>query len=380
MAKVRELPAVAGLASQIVTSPRVIKISAITLDPRLQQRVALDEKTVEEYVEVLKGGGELAPVSLINENGKLWLWDGWHTIEAHRRVERDQVKVRVQPGTFRDAWIASLGANHKHGRRRTSEDKEKALKNALSESSVQFSILNEDGHYSFRKVAKWTGWSHTGVSNYWKKNLLPGILQAIDKALTAGNTSHQTDKLWMAAMAKELHVPDWLVEQREIELKFNLTQQQELDQQNENNEQTQLDGGNVATRQITNEPTRQKPNNDQVQLEVGNVATRQLTNEPRGQEPNNEQVGLEGGNVATRQLTREQKPNRIYPPLIEKSTTSDDLTVLIDNARMMGGEVLEVRDIEGLVAFGEVNGERVKLPVLTENNGDCYLIIRLKVR
>lgn len=104
-------------------------ISEVIRDPRLQMRAKLDAGTIEDYAECLD---ELPPVSVVvGPSGEIWLWDGWHRIEAHIKRGLKKIRCEVTNGTFGDALVLAAGANSKHGLRRTASDKRRSVKNLL---------------------------------------------------------------------------------------------------------------------------------------------------------------------------------------------------------------------------------------------------------
>lgn len=112
--------------------PRTILIDQLALDPRLQMRAKIDKDTVKQYAE---NPAKLPPVqSVLDEDGKEWVWDGHHTIEAYKFRGLKEVPVESQSGTFFDAMRLAAGANAAHGRPLTPDDKKKKVKLILAES------------------------------------------------------------------------------------------------------------------------------------------------------------------------------------------------------------------------------------------------------
>ena len=210
-----------GWQSQVLGGATYVKVSEITADAIMQHRVTMHDRFVSEYVEILKGGGELAPVQIVrDENGTLWLWDGFHTLEAAKRVGVEKLRVKITSGTKRDAWEKSLGANAKHGIRRSRADLKKAMDNALSDPKVKFSLLNEDQQYSYNSVAKLCATSHPTVSKRWNEYHLPLILAEIDREVRGNPPAGVSLQMWLDIVAEQLHVPTWLVKKRKIDLEF----------------------------------------------------------------------------------------------------------------------------------------------------------------
>jgi len=96
----------------------------------LQTRVELSNDTIKEYVEAIEGGAVFPPVSVYFDGKDYWLADGFHRLEAMRRIGQKKIRCVVKGGTRIDALRCSLGANSAHGLRRTNADKQNAVRMA----------------------------------------------------------------------------------------------------------------------------------------------------------------------------------------------------------------------------------------------------------
>ena len=256
-----------GWQSQVLSGATYVKVSEITADSIMQHRTTMHDRFIEEYVEVLTGGGELAPVQIVrDENGTLWLWDGFHTLEAAKRVGVEKLRAKITQGTKRDAWLKSLGANSKHGIRRSRADLSKAMDNALSDPEVKFSLLNEDQQYSYNRVAKLCATSHPTVSKRWNEYHLPLILAEIDREVRGDPPVGVSLQMWLDIVAEQLHVPTWLVKKRKIALEQKIEAPAEEP---------------AAPKQRAKEPDRSAPNSRD--LPAPNTGARQAP--PPTQEP-----------------------------------------------------------------------------------------------
>ena len=126
-----------------------ISISTLQIDSSVQQRVeSLNQDTVEAYVEAGREGWNFPPVVVFvdRESGEHWLADGFHRVEAARRLKRDTIPARLKDGDKRSAILYAAGANATHGQRRSNSDKRKAIKTLLEDPEWQ--------EWSSRKIAK----------------------------------------------------------------------------------------------------------------------------------------------------------------------------------------------------------------------------------
>jgi hypothetical protein len=95
-----------------------VSVKAIRLD--FQPPENLLEDTVNGYVEMLQRGEELPPIRLRFDGADYLLEDGFHRVEAAKRVGVEEIEAEVLPGTFAD-----MEANFR--------EYLKALKSSLSE-------------------------------------------------------------------------------------------------------------------------------------------------------------------------------------------------------------------------------------------------------
>ena len=114
-----------------------IALHSIQTDGGTQMRAALNEETVEEYRSYMaeNGWGEFDPVVVYYDGAAYWLADGFHRIEAYRKVGVSVgdtlVPAIVHAGARRDAILHAAGANARHGLRRTNADKRRAVETVL---------------------------------------------------------------------------------------------------------------------------------------------------------------------------------------------------------------------------------------------------------
>jgi hypothetical protein len=106
---------------------REIKLSDIRLDGGTQNRVSIDQATVDQYVEAMKDGAIFPPLFCVFDGTKYWLVDGFHRYQCYLQRGDKIVSVDYKPGTQEEAQVLSFGVNGKHGRPRSREDKRKAV-------------------------------------------------------------------------------------------------------------------------------------------------------------------------------------------------------------------------------------------------------------
>lgn len=105
-------------------------ISSIRTDGT-QARVTIDREYVKELAEVIKAGTRLPPVEVYRDGKDIWLSDGHHRIQATAEAGKKTIRCEVHKGGLKEAKLAAIGANTKHGKRRTNDDKRNAVKMAF---------------------------------------------------------------------------------------------------------------------------------------------------------------------------------------------------------------------------------------------------------
>lgn len=122
-----------------------LKLSQIKIDAGTQPRTAIDQQAVSEYTQALMDGAIFPPVDVFFDGINYYLADGYHRYFAHKQAVSPDIAVEVHNGTQREAILFSVGANSKHGIRRSREDKTKAV----------LTLLND---------AEWSGWSDREIA------------------------------------------------------------------------------------------------------------------------------------------------------------------------------------------------------------------------
>jgi uncharacterized ParB-like nuclease family protein len=149
---------------------KIIKLCEIRLDGGTQPRTEIDQNLVDEYAENID---QLPPVTVFFDGVKYWLADGFHRYHAHNRANLSEINCIVINGTQRDAILHSVGVNADHGKRRTNEDKRKAVLTLL-------------------KDEEWSKWSNRQIAKACKVS--PGFVDIIRKDLPTIGTSSQVRK------------------------------------------------------------------------------------------------------------------------------------------------------------------------------------------
>jgi hypothetical protein len=92
-----------------------VEIPQLALDPEFQMRRKLDAGTVKKYENVYKSGKPMPPVKVARVAGVLVLVDGWHRVEALKRLNVSRVDAEVTEATREQALWMAARANLEHG-------------------------------------------------------------------------------------------------------------------------------------------------------------------------------------------------------------------------------------------------------------------------
>lgn len=106
---------------------KIVELNKVRIDGGTQSRASINTDTVAEYAAVLQGGGTLPALDVFYDGAEYWLADGFHRWHAYQSSEIEKGHCEVRSGTLRDAVLFSVGANAKHGLRRSNDDKRKSV-------------------------------------------------------------------------------------------------------------------------------------------------------------------------------------------------------------------------------------------------------------
>ena len=110
-----------------------VSLEDIRTDGGTQPRANLNHDVISEYTAELIGGTRFPPVMVYYDGEVYWLADGFHRYRAHEQAGFESINCEVNQGSRRDAVLASVGVNAKHGLRRTNADKRRAVTKLLED-------------------------------------------------------------------------------------------------------------------------------------------------------------------------------------------------------------------------------------------------------
>jgi hypothetical protein len=135
------------------------RVEAIPLDRikdgGAQMRVEMRIETVADYANDMLDGVTFPPIVVFDDGNDVWLADGFHRVEAKRKIGHDTITAEIKKGSARDAILYGVGSNAAHGLRRTQADKRHAVERLLKDP--------EWASWSDRKIAEMAKVDHKTV-------------------------------------------------------------------------------------------------------------------------------------------------------------------------------------------------------------------------
>lgn len=97
----------------------ILSLDLIRTDGDTQQR-ELEQNVVDEYAELMEQGVVFPEIRVIydKDNNSYWLWDGFHRLEAMKKIGITETLVDINDGDYAYAISCSYSANKDHGLRR----------------------------------------------------------------------------------------------------------------------------------------------------------------------------------------------------------------------------------------------------------------------
>ena len=137
----------------------VIALSDIQDDGTTQMRVAgIDPSVVADYADAMEAGAVFPPIIVYHDGEQYWPGDGFHRIDAARRIGHETIDADIRDGGRRDALLLAASANATHGLRRTQADKRKSIETLLRDP--------EWSRWSDREIGKACSVDHKTVGRF----------------------------------------------------------------------------------------------------------------------------------------------------------------------------------------------------------------------
>jgi ParB-like chromosome segregation protein Spo0J len=128
-----------------VTQAKPIPLARIK-DSGAQMRAEMRAETVNDYANEILNGAAFPAIVVFDDGSDYWLGDGFHRVEAMRKIGRETIVAEIREGSARDAILHGIGSNAAHGLPRTQADKRRAVERLLKDP--------EWARWSDRKIAE----------------------------------------------------------------------------------------------------------------------------------------------------------------------------------------------------------------------------------
>ena len=162
-----------------VSRAAIIPLGWLTLDERCQPRTGIDEATVARYVEAIQSGATLPPIEVVVsiKERPIWVIDGWHRVEAHKRLKRQSIMAIRHKGELRDAIWRATSANATNGLQRSQADLARAI--AILLDDPEWSALSD------RRLSRHVGCSDKTIGNHKRRRALEASARAHEASARA---------------------------------------------------------------------------------------------------------------------------------------------------------------------------------------------------
>lgn len=110
-----------------LSKQKMLSIADIIIDPAFQIRVENSEETIQEYLEQLQAKVFLPSIDVFQIDKAYYLADGYHRLKAAILGKQKYLPCEVHVGTREECLMFAVGANNKHGLKRSREDKRNAI-------------------------------------------------------------------------------------------------------------------------------------------------------------------------------------------------------------------------------------------------------------
>lgn len=145
-----------------------VALNSIIKHQAWQMRGKLDAKAIKRYAEMTAAGSTPPPIKIGRVNGRLYLLDGWHRMEAGAlRTTSGEVWVEIADLKKTEAMWVAAQANMNHG----VQYKPKELRAVFKTFILAKKHIKPNGRLmSYREMAPFIGKGHTTIRSWMLKD------------------------------------------------------------------------------------------------------------------------------------------------------------------------------------------------------------------
>lgn len=106
----------------------MVKISDLVEDEEIYPRLKVGWLTAYQYAQAMRAGSIFPPVMAGQFEGKLYLIDGWHRVQAKKYLKEEYIDAHVRKfDTKQDMFVESVKLNVTHGRPLSVQEKARII-------------------------------------------------------------------------------------------------------------------------------------------------------------------------------------------------------------------------------------------------------------
>lgn len=145
-----------------------VDVAAIKRDTAFQVRAKMLPETARRYAHEMQAGVKFPPVSLADVDGVLYLFSGWHRLEAAAAINgHSAVEATVHTMSKAEALWEAAAANLKHGQPYSSREKRNVLRAYIKAGKHK---AGREIVKSYRNIGAELGIKHTTLYRWMEKD------------------------------------------------------------------------------------------------------------------------------------------------------------------------------------------------------------------
>jgi len=122
---------------------QIVKIGDLIFDEDLYPRMKVGWLTAYQYAQAMKAGSVFPPILVGKYEGKLYVVDGWHRVEAKKILGEEFIQATIKEYTSeKDIFLDAIKANVAHGRPLSVQEKVRLI-NKLEEMNFTREQISE---------------------------------------------------------------------------------------------------------------------------------------------------------------------------------------------------------------------------------------------
>ena len=135
---------------------KLLKIVDLVCEEKLYPRIKLGWLTAYQYSQAMKSGSEFPAIVVGSFEGKMYVVDGWHRIEAKKLLKEEYIQATVKTyESFKDMFIDAVKLNATHGRPLSVQEKVRIVE-LLKQYGIEKEQITEIVKIPFDKIERFS--------------------------------------------------------------------------------------------------------------------------------------------------------------------------------------------------------------------------------